>query len=114
MILQLLGAFIFAGLIVLAAAWPWIAQEMIIRKHEKEEEKESTVDICHCEECGYVGRISFARNGSWNDILNEAVWSCPKCDAYIWDDQVECVWRDEVEAEIAKLKDRFSQKGGAE
>lgn len=113
MIMQLLGAFIFAGLFVLAAAWPWIAEEMITRKHEKEEENESMVDICHCEKCGYVGRISFARNGSWDEILDEAVWDCPKCGADIWDDQVEHVWRDEEDAEIAKLKDRFSQKGGA-
>lgn len=112
MILQLLVTVILTGLFVLAAAWPWIAEEMVIRKHEKAEENESMVDICHCEKCGYVGCISFARNGSWNEILDEAVWDCPKCGADIWDDQVECVWRDEVEAEIAKLKYRFSQKGG--
>lgn len=99
-----IGAIIFACLFVLAAAWPWVAEEIITRQHEKEEENESTVDICHCEKCGYVGRISFARNGSWNEILDEAVWNCPKCGADIWDDQVECVWRDEADVEIENLK----------
>lgn len=95
---------IFAGLFVLAATFPWIAEESITRKLEKEEQSESTVDICRCEKCGYVGRISFARNGSWNEILDEAVWDCPKCGADIWDDQVKHVWRDEADAEIENLK----------
>lgn len=108
MIASFLVCFLFACLFILAAAWPWIANEIITRKHEKEEENDSMVDICHCKKCGYVGRISFARNGSWNDILGEAVWDCPKCGADIRDDQVERVWRDEVENEIKRIK-----KGGA-
>lgn len=107
-----IGAIIFACLFVLAAAWPWIAEEMVTRKHEKEEENDSMVDICHCEKCGYTGRISFARYGSWNEILDEAVWNCPKCGADIWDDQVRYVWRDEADAEIEHLKRKYRKNDG--
>lgn len=113
MILQLLGTVIFAGLFILAAAWPWIAEEMIIRKREKEEENDDMVYICHCEKCGYTGRISLTRYGHWNRILGEVVWNCPNCGNCLWDEEdVKLVWRDEEEAKIAKLKDKFLQKGG--
>lgn len=109
MIGSILGGILFAGLFVLAFAWPWIAEEMVKRKHEKEEENDAMVYICRCKKCGYVGRISLARHGSWNRILQETVWDCPNCGGDLWDEEdVKSVWREEAESEIERIK-----KGGA-
>lgn len=105
MILQLLGIAAIVGLFVLAFAWPWIAEEMIIREHEKKEENDDMVYICSCEKCGYTGRISFARYGRWSRILGEVVWDCPNCGNCLWDEEdVKLVWRDEEEKEIERMK----------
>lgn len=109
MILQLLGTVIFVGLFVFAFFWPWIAEEIITREHEKEEKNDPFVHICHCEECGYTGRISLARNGRWSRVLDQVAWNCPNCGNHLWDkEDVKLVWRDEEEKEIECIK-----KGGA-
>lgn len=96
-LLQFLGAALMAGLLVFAFLWPWIAEEIITRKGEKKEEKSPYVYICHCEKCGYNGRISFARNGRYNEILRKNVWECPKCGEAIWQDRVKYTLREYAE-----------------
>lgn len=106
MIQQLLGVAAIVGLLALVATWLlWIAEKMTTRKHGKKEENDAIVNICHCKKCGYVGRISFARNGYWSRKVKETYWNCPNCGNILWDEvDVKSVWRDEEEKEIERMK----------
>lgn len=92
-----IGAIILACLFMFALAWPWIAEEMITRDHEKREKDDIFFPTCNCKRCGYSGRISLARNARYNSILKQNLWSCPKCGQTIWQDEIKYVWKQDYE-----------------
>lgn len=102
-LLQFLGVFLMFGLFALAFLGPLIAKEMVIQKLEKEEEKSPFVHICRCEECGYNGRISPARNRRYIEFLKQIVWECPKCGEIIWHHRVKYVLREHAATELEWL-----------
>lgn len=105
MIIQPLGTFLIVCLFVLAFAWPWIAEETIVRKHEKEENNSTTVRLCNCKKCGYIGRISLARHAHYNRILEETVWKCPVCGGIMWQDEIIYCYKDEEESKMTSLRE---------
>lgn len=105
-IISIIGATIMVGLFAFAFSWPWIAEEIIIRKHEKKEEKAPYLRICYCRNCGYNGRISLARNANYNRFLQDVVWHCPQCGKIIlWNSEIKYVRREYAE-ELQKGGDK--------
>lgn len=83
-----------------------------LRKKFQQEEENPIMRICHCKECGYTGWISQVLHGERDGPFVEDLFHCPECGDYIWysSGDILFVKREDADAEIAKLKAKYSQE----